>query len=107
METTIDRDELKALLGSGSATIVMTMSAWAFAIAHIPGSLPAASLEDVRRIVSPDADVVVYCTGGACAYSRLVARRLAALGYRRVRRYAGGLQDWTAAGEPLAGALAA
>jgi rhodanese-related sulfurtransferase len=107
METTIDRDELKQVLRTGGSTVVMTMTEWAFHAAHIPGSVVADSAEAVQRLVPADADIVVYCTGGACARSRQVARRLSTLGFRRVRRYAGGLQDWLAAGETLAGALVA
>jgi hypothetical protein len=43
-------------------------------------------------------------SGAARHASRSVARPLARHGCRRVRRYAGGLADWAAAGEPRAGA---
>jgi rhodanese-related sulfurtransferase len=50
--------------------------------------------------------VVVYCGGGACRASLSVAGRLVELGYRNVRHYSGGKDEWTAAGLPLEGGRA-
>ncbi len=108
METTcIPRDELKAILVTGSATVVMVMGDWAYAMAHIPGTVPATTVADVRTAVALTEDIVVYFTGGACTRSLAVARQLVNLGYRRVRHYTGGLTDLAAAGEAMDGALAA
>jgi rhodanese-related sulfurtransferase len=108
METqVIDRDELKAVLARESTTkLVMAMNDWAFAAAHIPGSIPCATLTEGRASLVSDDEIIVYCTGGACQASRVVARQLARQGFR-VRRYAGGLADWSAAGEPVVGTRAA
>jgi rhodanese-related sulfurtransferase len=105
METlVIDRGEVMAALARGEGvTLVMALNEWAYRAAHIPGSV----LSDDCPAPSLDDEIIVYCAGAACQASRVVARRLARQGYAKVRRYAGGLEDWTAAGLPLAGARAA
>jgi rhodanese-related sulfurtransferase len=109
MDTTmIQRDELKTLLRTKGAKVFMaTKDEWAYLAAHIPGTLPAGSVAGVRAIALVDEPIVVYCTGVACARSVLLARWLTQAGYRNVRRYAGGLEDWANAGEPLDGRLSA
>jgi rhodanese-related sulfurtransferase len=58
----------------------------------------------LRSILEPakDKPIVVYCAGGACHDSKMVAQALTALGYSRVRIYPGGWDGWTAAGLPEA-----
>jgi rhodanese-related sulfurtransferase len=48
----------------------------------------------------PGAIVTYCCTGPSCPNSGQVAGRLTALGYANVRKYAEGIEDWTAAGLP-------
>ena len=57
-----------------------------------------------RRIPELDTPVVVYCANPSCESSVEVAQRLVELGYRNVLHYAGGKEDWAAAGLPLDGA---
>ena len=56
-----------------------------------------------RRIPSFDAEVVVYCANPKCESSVEVAQRLVEMGYRNVRHYPGGKDDWREAGLPLEG----
>ncbi|MCL4862433.1 MAG: rhodanese-like domain-containing protein [Caldilineaceae bacterium] len=103
----ITRDELKQKLENGdSFKLVMTMHEIAFQQAHIPDSINIYRLEDALILLHPDDDIVVYCTHETCRASVLAYRLLAENGYRQVRRYAGGLSDWSAAGYPLAGQVA-
>lgn len=103
----ISRDELKAQLdGSDDVRLVFALDPSAFAVAHIPGSLSFDSLEHARRVLRPDDDIVVYCSHPQCQASVIAYQQLVGHGYRRVRRYAGGLADWQAAGYPLDGTLA-
>ena len=44
----------------------------------------------------------MYCAGATCHSSEGVARELKEMGYSKVRRYAGGKQDWIDAGLPIA-----
>lgn len=101
---TIEREELRALLDRDAPVrLVMTLGPTAFAAAHIPGSVTFASIEDGLAALDRDEDIVVYCSHEACASSIQALRLLRQAGFDRVRRYAGGLTDWHAAGLPLAG----
>ena len=55
--------------------------------------------------LSPEDDIVVYCSGPDCAASQIAYAMLVANGFERVRRSPGGITDWEAAGYPLEGAL--
>jgi len=47
------------------------------------------------------APLVIYCSGGDCEDSRLLAARLIPLGYRNLFLYQGGYPDWEAQGRPI------
>jgi rhodanese-related sulfurtransferase len=101
---TIDREELKAALDSGTdLKLVMAMHEAHFEQAHIPGSLRLFSPEEARGQLELDDLVVVYCSHQACSASRIAAQKLVDAGYTSVRHYPGGLADWQAAGYPLEG----
>jgi len=105
---TIDREELKDRLEGGeSLTLILVQGMWAFERCHIPGSITFASREAALAVLHPDDEIVVYCSGGPCPASAVAYRLLTERGYRQVRHYAGGLDDWAAAGYSLAGELAA
>ena len=60
---------------------------------------------DYRRLspalkAATDKPVIVYCSGGECHDSRLVANALLTLGFGDVRVFAGGWEEWQAAGLP-------
>lgn len=102
----IGRDELARRLGSLRVFEVLGPR-W-FAQGHLPGARnmpPDLVLETAARDV-PDlgAEIVVYCSNRACQNSTTAARQLAARGYRAVRVYEGGKQDWTEGGLRLEGA---
>ena len=46
-------------------------------------------------------EIVVYCASATCRNSHIAAGTLERLGYENVAVYAGGKEDWTAAGLPL------
>ena len=101
---TIDREELKAKLDRGDDfKLIMAMHEWGFRAAHIPGSVHYSTVEEASRELSLDDEIVVYCTDPSCVASQFAYRWLVDAGYTNVRRYAGGLSDWTAAGYELAG----
>ncbi len=101
---TISRDELKAKLDRGDDfKLVMTLHDWAFDDAHIPGSINVTSPALAASELAEDDEIVVYCSDEACIASQIAYRALLEAGYRKVRRYAGGLTDWQAAGYPLDG----
>ena len=100
---TIDREELKAKLDRGDDfKLVMAMHEWGFNAAHIPGSVHYTTVEDARRELDLDDEIVVYCSDPACVASQFAYRWLVEAGYTNVRRYEGGVSDWAAAGYELA-----
>lgn len=104
---TIERDELKAKLDSGAdIRLVISLQRWAFEALHIPGSLHFDTPEELLAALDPEDEVIVYCSDPACVGSRFAYKKLVDTGYTNVRRYAGGLSDWEAAGYPLEGTAA-
>lgn len=87
--------------------IVDVLSPISYGASHLPGAIniPPQSVDELaeRRIPDRNAEVVVYCTSPTCDSSVEVATRLIELGYRNVRHYAGGKEEWRGAGLPLEG----
>ena len=101
---TVDRDELSEMIRRGDKfRLVMALNEWAFRAKHIPRSEHFNTPEEVFASLSPEDDIVVYCTSDECHASVALYHALVDRGYRRVRRYSGGLTDWEAAGLPLEG----
>ena len=102
----ISREELKARLDRGDDfQLLMGLGELAYQAKHIPGSTytitPKALLDRFDR----DDDIVVYCSNPTCIASIAVYKFLENHGYTNIRRYAGGLEDWEAAGLPLEGEM--
>ena len=105
---TIEREELRAKLDrSDDFKLIMAMHEWGFRAAHIPGSVHYSTVEAARQDLDLDAEIVVYCTDPDCVASQFAYQWLVDAGYTNVRRYAGGLSDWAAAGYELEGDSAA
>ena len=77
---------------------------------HIPGALtiPVWEANHEERLIrfdatgyALDAPVVVYCGGGDCRDSHLLAEKLMALGYRHILIYKDGYIDWLSRGLPV------
>ena len=99
---TIEREALKAKLDRGDDfKLVMAMHEWGFNAAHIPGSLHFKTVEEARQSLELDDEIVVYCSDPACVASQFAYRWLTEAGYTNVRRYAGGISNWAAAGYEL------
>ncbi len=100
----IRRDELKEKLDRGdNFKLVMVLGEWAFSGKHIPGSINISSPEQCRKLLSLEDEIVVYCSGPGCIASIKAFHVLVSDGFKNVRRYAGGLQDWEDAKHPLEG----
>ena len=98
----IEHDELKAKIDRGdSFKLVMVLSDFAYQAGHIPGSLNLNSLDQAQKLLDKDDEIVLYCSNVDCPASPSAYRLLTEAGYTNVRRYAGGLLDWTEAGYPL------
>lgn len=100
----IDTQELKEKLDRGdNFKLVMTLGEWEYRTKHIPGSLRISTVEEAFETLHPHDEIVLYDSGPPCTASRTACRILKARGYARVRRYAGGLQEWDSVGYALDG----
>lgn len=106
--STITRDELGQLLERGGVILLDAQNPGWYEREHLPGAskMPESELEQRMARIAPDrnAEIVVYCWSETCGSSGKAAQALRALGYRHVRRYAGGKKDWLEAGLPVASA---
>jgi 3-mercaptopyruvate sulfurtransferase SseA len=100
----IDTQELKQKLDrKDDFKLVMTLGEWEYRTSHIPGSLRISTVEEALEALHPHDEIVLYDSGPPCTASRTACRLLKARGYERVRRYAGGLQEWESVGYALEG----
>ena len=83
----------------------MALNRWAYDAKRIPGHSTSIRPTSSYAALTPDDDIVVYCSQVDCLSSVALYRDLVKRGYRHVRRYAGGLLDWEEAGLPLEGAF--
>lgn len=112
MTELITRDDLKAAIDDGTVTVVDALGGAYYEQQHLPGAVPLveADIDAKAATLLPEKDalIAVYCANPACPNSEVVATKLAALGYRTVRKYREGIEDWVAAGLPVeSGAVAA
>jgi rhodanese-related sulfurtransferase len=106
MPNPISREEIAQLLEARAPiTIVEALPEKYYKHSHLPGALhmPHDQTRELAATLLPDKDalIVVYCANEACQNSTFAAGELTALGYRNVREYVGGKQDWMDAGLPV------
>jgi rhodanese-related sulfurtransferase len=98
----IARNELWEKLKRGDEfKLVMTLPAFAFRAKHIPSSLHFETVEEAAAALDREDEIVVYCADVHCVASIYAYRLLERRGFKRVRRYAGGIAEWEEAGYPL------
>lgn len=101
----ISREDLAAKLDGGHAVVLVeALPEPYYRRAHLPGAIniPAERVAELAPMLLPDldAEIVVYCANLTCPSSEVAARALLELGYRHVREYAAGKQDWIDAALP-------
>jgi rhodanese-related sulfurtransferase len=105
---TIGLDEFRSIVQSKGALVLDARPSAFFDRGHVPGALNLARdnfAHDYRRLSgvlqdAHDKPIIVYCSGGDCHDSRLVANALLSLGFSNVRVFTGGWDAWSAAGLP-------
>jgi rhodanese-related sulfurtransferase len=98
----IGRDELRAKLERGEdVQLVMALPDRAFQAKRIPGTRHFETVGEALQTLDPSNEVVVYCATVYCPASIYVYALLEREGYRRLYRYAGGIDDWESAGYPV------
>jgi rhodanese-related sulfurtransferase len=105
---TVRLPEFRSAVETGSALILDARPSVFFEQGHVPGALNLARDDFARdyRHLSPslksaaDKPIIVYCSGGDCHDSRLVANALLSLGFSNVSVFTGGWEAWSAARLP-------
>ena len=102
---TVDLSQFRNAVTNKSALILDARPAVFFARGHVPGALNLSRDDfshDYRRLdrmlkAAQGEPIIVYCSGGECHDSRLVANALLSLGFSDVSVYTGGWEEWSEA----------
>jgi rhodanese-related sulfurtransferase len=106
---TVGLPEFRSAVENKSTLILDACPSVFFEQGHVPGALNLARDDFARdyRHLAPvlqsaaDKPTIVYCAGGDCHDSRLVANALLSLGFSNVRVFTGGWEEWSKAGLPV------
>jgi len=106
---TISLEQFRAAVDDKGVLILDARAATYFNRGHVPRAMNLSRqdfAQDYMRMrpmldAAKDKPIVVYCSGGACHDSKMVAQALTALGFSQVRIYPGGWDGWTAASLPV------
>ncbi len=102
----ISHEELKKKIDNNEEfKLVMALDDFAFNAKHIPGSIQVDNEEKAKKLLSPEDEIVVYCSGPNCTASIFAYNLLANAGFTHIKRFVGGLEEWEDAGYPLEGDL--
>lgn len=99
-------EETRVLFDSGQCVFLDARKPDEYAKGHIAGAINYPADQFVALYAKLDAILMaapvlaVYCGGGDCALSHLLADRLGEAGYKRVKIFHGGWQEWKAHGGP-------
>jgi len=105
---TVELPEFRIAVETKSALILDARPSLFYEQGHVPGALNLARddfAHDYRRMgevlkSATDKPIIVYCAGGDCHDSRLVANALLTLGFSNVSVFTGGWEAWSAAALP-------
>ncbi len=106
----ISGDEAAALFSGKSAPFLDARRTSVYEQGHIAGARPfsvwEADIDDKVKAFfqegqNQSAPVVVYCSGGECEDSHMLAERLHQFGFNNALVYAGGFPDWEKRGLPV------
>lgn len=102
----ISRDDLKKKLDKKeNFKLLFVLGDWHWRAKHIKGSIHYHTPEEAMEFLKKGDDIVVYCASIFCAASRYAYELLDEHGYKKVKRYAGGIADWEEHGLPLEGEM--
>jgi rhodanese-related sulfurtransferase len=105
---TVGLDQFHSAVDRKNALILDARPSAFFEQGHVPGALNLARddfAHDYRQLANvlkgaTDKPIIVYCSGGDCHDSRLVANALLSLGFSNVSVFTGGWEAWSGAGLP-------
>jgi rhodanese-related sulfurtransferase len=110
LDTEIGTDDAFQLWQSGTVVFIDARPQHEYEAGHIPfaylvppTSLDAGRLGDLMEVggVDPSQRAVVYCEGGSCDASELVALHLQDMGFTKLHIYVDGFPAWQAAGHEV------
>ena len=99
-------EETKAFHDSGQSIFLDARRNDEFNRGHIAGALNFPAEEFTQRFVGlapmlpQEVTMIVYCGGSDCDQSRMLADRLAQMGYRDLKIFHGGWREWQKRGWP-------
>lgn len=98
----VDAATLRARLDAGDVVLLDVRPPDEYASAHVAGavSIPIDELERRLSEIPRDRQVVAYCRGPYCLYSRQAVERLRAEGFEAFRMEEG-VQEWASLGFPV------
>jgi rhodanese-related sulfurtransferase len=105
--TSIDLDEAYRLFLGRRSVFVDARSGEEFREGRIPGArlLTYDDFEETvstfRDLIPEDTILVTYCSGEGCGSSREVAELLSEEGYKNIRLFVGGWDQWKGSGYPV------
>ncbi len=69
---------------------------------HLPGALsvPVEDIKDYADRLDKSEEIVTYCGSFQCPASTMAAKEFMKLGFKNVKDYKGGIQEWTEKGYP-------
>ncbi|MCW8799328.1 MAG: rhodanese-like domain-containing protein [Desulfobacter sp.] len=100
--------KVKRLVESGTIIVLDVRWPEIYDQGHIPGALnfPLDDFEEDRRVllskITPEDEILVYCSGVTCHDSHTFAIRLVEMGFAHVAVYAGGFAEWEEMGFDVA-----
>lgn len=109
MSRKIALEELKGMMDSGGGfTLVNVLDSMEFRNEHICGSIniPVSNIDaDAGYLLDKEETVIVHCSGPLCSASKMAGDKLESLGFKDVRLFEGGIEEWKKAGYCLEGNL--
>ena len=105
---TVGLDEFRPAVEHKDDLIIDARSSHYYQVGHVPGAINLSRDDFAHDYIrlrpslekAKDGPIVVYCSGGDCHDSKMVAQALTSLGFSQVRVFTGGWDAWTAAGLP-------
>lgn len=106
---TLGLDQFRRVLAEQRPLVLDARAASFYREGHIPGAFNLSRENfgsDYQRLsatlgAARDRPIVVYCSGGSCHDSKLVAGALLSLGFANVRVFTGGWEAWQDARLPV------
>ena len=99
-------EEARARFDAGQTIFLDVRRASSFAGGHVAGALNLPAEEFTKRfaefapMLPHETEIVIYCDSKRCELSRQVADRLGQLGYRNVKIFHHGWEEWKKRGWP-------